>query len=170
MTRSVATGRPDPMAPFQAAFLDRALVLAAEGAAAGKGGPFGAVVVRDGAVVAEGCNQVLADNDPTAHAEVTAIRRACAALSTFQLDGCQIYSSCEPCPMCLGAVYWARPQVLYFAADREDAAFGDFDDAFIYRELATAAAERTIPFVQVPHGSARDLFVQWKAKTDRTPY
>jgi len=160
----------DPMALYDEAFMLKSVELAGSGAAAGFGGPFGAVVVRDGAIIAEATNRVLVDLDPTAHAEVTAIRQACAALGVFQLDRCQIYSSCEPCPMCLGAVYWARPQVVFFAGNRADAAFGDFDDAFIYDELNMAMESRTIPFLQVPVEGARQVFIDWKAKVDRTGY
>ena len=170
--KATPPGAPDiPGGPaYDPAFMDLAIQLARQGAAAGRGGPFGAVVVKDGAVIGQGSNQVLSDLDPTAHAEITAIRRACAAIGSFQLDGAQIYSSCEPCPMCLGAVYWARPQVLFFAGDREDAAFGDFDDAFIYDELAIGPELRSIPFRKVSHPDARQVFVDWKAKDDRTPY
>lgn len=155
---------------FDPAFLARSVELAAAGAAAGDGGPFGAVVVRDGVILAEGNNRVLVDNDPTAHAEVVAIRRACAAVGSFQLDGAQLYSSCEPCPMCLGAVYWARPEVVFFAGTREDAAHGGFDDAFIYDELAAGLDGRKIPFLQVDHVDARRVFTDWNNKQDRTPY
>jgi guanine deaminase len=160
----------DPMALYDERFMIRAVELAAIGAAAGFGGPFGAVVVRDGEILVEETNRVLVDLDPTAHAEVTAIRRACALLGAFQLDRCQLYSSCEPCPMCLGAVYWARPQVLYFAGDRADAAFGDFDDEFIYEQLALPMESRTIPFLKVSVEGARQVFIDWKAKVDRTGY
>ena len=158
------------MADFEHRFLARLLELAAEGAASGDGGPFGAVLVKDGEIVGEGWNEVIATNDPTAHAEVTVIRRTCAALGTFQLDGFQLYSSCEPCPMCLGAVYWARPEVVYFAGTKDDAAYGGFDDSFIYSELAGALGDRTIPFVQVDTEGARDVFTAWLAKVDRTAY
>ena len=158
------------MADFDPRFLARALELAADGAATGIGGPFGAVLVRDGEIFAEGSNQVLATNDPTAHAEVSVIRAACAKLGHFQLDGFQLYSSCEPCPMCLGAVYWARPEVVYFAGTQDDAKYGGFDDQFIYDELTVAPDERTIPFVQVDMAGAREVFSAWLAKPDRTEY
>jgi guanine deaminase len=117
-------------------FLALAIAEAVRGAQAGQGGPFGAVVVKDGAVIARAANAVVATNDPTAHAEVQAIRAACAALGTFQLDGCDIYASCEPCPMCLGAILWARPRAVYYAATRQNAAAAGFDDAVFYQELA----------------------------------
>ena len=158
------------MPDFDERFLVRAVELARQGAAAGNGGPFGAVLVRGGEIFAEGSNQVLATNDPTAHAEVTVIRSACAKLGHFQLDGFQLYSSCEPCPMCLGAVYWARPDVVYFAATKEDAKRGGFDDSFIYDELAGRMDARTIPFVPTPVPGAADVFTEWLAKADRTPY
>jgi guanine deaminase len=158
------------MADFDPRFLLRAIELAAEGVAAGAGGPFGAVLVKDGVLVAEGYNQVLSTNDPTAHAEVTVIRRACALIGSFQLDGFQLYSSCEPCPMCLGAVYWARPDVVYFAGTKADAAFGGFDDSFIYEELDGGIEARSIPFLHKPTDGARQVFVDWNAKTDRTAY
>ena len=158
------------MGDFDPRFLARALELAAEGATGGSGGPFGAVLVKDGEIFAEGYNQVLATNDPTAHAEVSVIRAACAKLGHFQLDGFQLYSSCEPCPMCLGAVYWARPDVVYFAGTKDDAKYGGFDDSFIYDEMAGDIQARTIPFVHVETPGARDVFTAWLAKPDRTEY
>jgi guanine deaminase len=155
---------------FVRALLARALEIAAAGAASGAGGPFGAVLVRDGEIFAEGHNMVLATNDPTAHAEVTVIREACRKLGHFQLTGFQLYSSCEPCPMCLGAVYWARPDVVYFAGTQADARYGGIDDQFIYDEIVLPPTERRIPFVQVQTPGARDVFDSWLAKTDRTPY
>jgi guanine deaminase len=156
--------------PFVPAYLARALEIAAAGAASGAGGPFGAVLVRDGEIFAEGHNMVLATNDPTAHAEVTVIREACRKLGHFQLLGFQLYSSCEPCPMCLGAVYWARPDVVYFAGTQADARYGGFDDQFIYDEIVLPPTERRIPFVQIETPGARTVFDSWLAKTDRTPY
>ena len=128
------------------------------------------MLARGGEIFAEGHNMVLATNDPTAHAEVTVIREACRKLGYFQLTGFQLYSSCEPCPMCLGAVYWARPDVVYFAGTQADARYGGFDDQFIYDEIALAPADRRIPFVQVETPGARDVFDSWLAKIDRTPY
>lgn len=150
--------------------LRRAIELAGRGVAVGDGGPFGAVVVQDGEVIAEGWNRVLGTNDPTAHAEVTAIRAACAALGGFQLPGAVVYASCEPCPMCLGAVYWARPAALYFAATRQDAARAGFSDADIYDELALPSGARTLPFRQLEVPGAVEVFRAWLGKADRTPY
>jgi tRNA(Arg) A34 adenosine deaminase TadA len=124
-------------------FMRRAIELAQQGVDSSAGGPFGCVVVKDGKIVAEGCNQVTSTMDPTAHAEVVAIRNACRALETFQLDDCEIYTSCEPCPMCLGAIYWARPARIFYAATREDAAAAGFDDDFIYEEIGKRLADRT---------------------------
>ena len=134
------------------------------------GGPFGALVVRGGVVIATGCNQVITTNDPTAHAEVVAIREACRVLGSFQLRDCDIYSSCEPCPMCLGALYWARPSRIFFAATQQQAAAAGFDDSFIYREIQTPAAERTIPMIHVADESAGRPFEEWAAKPDKTQY
>lgn len=134
------------------------------------GGPFGAVVVRNGEVVGRGWNKVTSTNDPTAHAEVTAIRDACARLGTFQLDDCVIYTSCEPCPMCLGAIYWARPKQIYFAASRRDAAAIDFDDDHIYEEMSTPLTERQIPITQICREEALDLFNHWTDKEDKRLY
>ena len=150
--------------------LRRAVDLAERGVAAGDGGPFGAVVVLDGEVIAEGWNRVLGTNDPTAHAEVTAIRAACAALGSFQLPGAVVYASCEPCPMCLGAVYWARPAALYFAASRHDAARAGFSDADIYDELTLPSGARTLPFHQLEVPGAVEVFRAWLDKADRTLY
>lgn len=152
------------------AYLSRAVELAARGVAAGDGGPFGALVVRDGEVLGEGWNRVLGTHDPTAHAEVTAIREACARLGSFQLTDAVVYASCEPCPMCLGAIYWARPSALYYAATRHDAAAAGFSDAMIYDEIGLSPGDRTVPFVQVEVPGAAEVFRQWLAKDDRTPY
>jgi guanine deaminase len=134
------------------------------------GGPFGALVVRAGVVIATGCNQVTSTNDPTAHAEVVAIREACRILGSFQLDACDVYSSCEPCPMCLGALYWARPSRIFFAATQQEAAAAGFDDSFIYREIEKAASERSIPMLHVAHELARKPFEEWGRKADKTEY
>jgi len=125
-------------------FLKEAIRLAVENVESGNGGPFGAVVVKDGKIIARGMNQVTHTNDPTAHAEIIAIREACAVLNSFQLTGCEIYSSCEPCPMCLGAIYWARPDKLYYAGSKEDAASMHFDDQFIYEEIALPVEQRKL--------------------------
>ncbi|MBK7885293.1 MAG: nucleoside deaminase [Chitinophagaceae bacterium] len=128
----------------------------------GKGGPFGAVVVKDGKIIARGTNQVTASKDPTAHAEVVAIRNACEVLNSFQLDGCEIYTSCEPCPMCLGAIYWARPDKLYYANSKEDAASIEFDDQFIYEEIALPVAKRKLFTQQILRDEALAAFEKWK--------
>lgn len=147
-----------------------AVELSREGMEKGEGGPFGAIVVRGEEIVGRGWNSVLALNDPTAHAEVTAIRDACSKLNTFQLHDCEIYTSCEPCPMCLGAIYWARPQRVYFANTKEDAAAIDFDDSFIYREIQVPHADKKIPFIAFPSDAARQVFKDWQVKGDRTLY
>jgi guanine deaminase len=135
-----------------------------------RGGPFGAVIVKDGKIIAEGFNQVTSSNDPTAHAEIVAIRNACAALGTFDLSGCEIYTSCEPCPMCLSAIYWARLARIYYANTREDAARIGFDDAFLYREMTTPLEARKIPLVRLLAEEAIAAFHEWEAKPDKTPY
>lgn len=136
----------------------------------GLGGPFGAVVVKDGAAVAEGFNRVTSENDPTAHAEIVAIRAACARLGTFSLEGCEIYTSCEPCPMCLAAIYWARISWIYYANTREDAAAIGFDDAHIYRELALPADRRAVPMRRLLAAEALPAFRAWEAKPDKIRY
>lgn len=134
------------------------------------GGPFGAVVVRNGKIVGRGWNQVTSTNDPTAHAEMVAIRDACKRLKTFQLDDCELYTSCEPCPMCLSAIYWARFKQVYFGNTRKDAAHIDFDDDLIYREVATPISKRKIPMKQLLRREALAAFKAWAAKTDRVHY
>lgn len=151
-------------------FMQRAIDLSARSMEEG-GGPFGAVVVKDGEIVAEGTNRVTPDNDPTAHAEIQAIRKACDLLGTFDLGGCEIYASCEPCPMCLGAIYWSRIRRVYYANTREDAAAIRFSDEDIYDEIARPPSERRIvTLVRVPSDSARAVFDRWIRKRDRTPY
>ena len=135
-------------------FMNRAVELSIEGMTKGDGGPFGALVVKDGQIIAEGWNKVIGSNDPTAHAEVTAIRAACTKLNSFQLDDCIIYTSCEPCPMCLGAIYWARPKAVYYANTKSDAAGIDFDDSFIYDEIALPMDERSISFYKMDNCTA----------------
>jgi guanine deaminase len=137
---------------------------------ANRGGPFGAVVVRKGKIVARGWNRVTCDNDPTAHAEVSAIREACKKLKTFQLDDCELYTSCEPCPMCLAAIYWARLKKVYYANTRRDAAKIEFDDALIYREVAKPVSRRLIPMKQLLRGEALMVFAEWEAKADKIRY
>lgn len=151
-------------------YLQRAIDLSREGMRGAKGGPFGCVIVKDGVLLAEGCNRVTSDQDPTAHAEIVAIREACLKLGVFQLDGCTLFSSCEPCPMCLGAIYWARPQAVYYAGTRQDAARAGFDDAFIYEEIGREGADRSIPFTHVPIKGAAEVFEEWKRQEGKQPY
>lgn len=151
-------------------FLQEAIKLARENVATGRGGPFGAVIVKDGQIIARGSNQVLGSHDPTLHAEVDAIRQACKQLGHFELQDCIIYSSCEPCPMCLGAIYWARPKALYFAADRYCAARHGFDDKFIYDELALPSKERKISTQHIALENAEEPFVHWDKKEDKIRY
>jgi guanine deaminase len=148
----------------------RAIAIAVDNVRSGRGGPFAALVVKDGRIVAEGTNRVTSSNDPTAHAEVVAIREACSALSTCQLDGCDLYTTCEPCPMCLGAIYWARPARVYFAATAADAAAAGFDDAFIYEQLAVPHASRKIPFLEIMRYESLACFRAWTEKQDRIEY
>ncbi|MCA0238118.1 MAG: nucleoside deaminase [Bacteroidetes bacterium] len=136
----------------------------------GEGGPFGAIVVKNGQIVGRGNNRVLATNDPTAHAEVVAIRDACQNLGSFQLDDCEIYTSCEPCPMCLGAIYWARPKRVYFGCTRTDAADIQFDDDFIYEEIGTPLEQRQIPMIPLLREEALVVFREWQEKSDKTLY
>jgi tRNA(Arg) A34 adenosine deaminase TadA len=151
-------------------FLREAIRLSLEKSQAGAGGPFGAVVVQNGRIVGRGWNCVTSTNDPTAHAEVTAIRDACRHLNSFSLSGCEIYTSCEPCPMCLAAIYWARLGHIYYAATQQDAAAAGFDDSHIYRELAKPSDDRSIPMTQALHDEAREAFHAWLLKADRTAY
>jgi len=150
-------------------FLREAIRVASDNVASG-GGPFGAIVVRDGVIVARAANRVTASNDPTAHAEVEAIREACRALGTFQLEGCEIYSSSEPCPMCLGAVYWARPKAVYYANGREVALEAGFDDDHIYEEFLLAPEQRRYPATRLEIDGADEPFRRWAAKADRVEY
>ena len=151
-------------------FLKEAIKMAEKGVKSGKGGPFGAVIVKDGKIIARGCNQVTSQHDPTRHAEVDAIRKACKKLKNFELKDCIIYSSCEPCPMCLGAIYWARPKALYFAADRFQAAQFGFDDEFIYKEVSLPAEKRTIKTVCVDVEEKNEPFDLWNQKIDKKEY
>ncbi|MBS1551122.1 MAG: nucleoside deaminase [Bacteroidetes bacterium] len=134
------------------------------------GGPFGAVIVKDGEIISGGSNQVTTHNDPTAHAEIEAIRAACKKLKSFSLEGCEIYTSCEPCPMCLSAIYWARIESIYFANSREDAAELNFDDEFLYREINKENHNRKIPMVQMLRDEAIKVFNDWKHKEDKIHY
>ena len=151
-------------------FMLRAIELARTGMNSNNGGPFGCVIVKNGKTIAEGNNSVTSENDPTAHAEIVAIRKACIELGTFQLTGCELYTSCEPCPMCLGAIYWARPDRVYFAATRNDAAEAGFDDDFIYKELNIPPNKRKIPMISMARENAVKLFNEWIAKEDKTDY
>jgi guanine deaminase len=151
-------------------FMQRAIALALENVQSGRGGPFGALVVKDGKVIAEATNSVTSTNDPTAHAEMLAIREGCEKLGLFHLAGCEIYASCEPCPMCLGAIYWARLDRIYFAATAADAAKAGFDDSFIYQEISKPHAERKIPVFQLLREEALDPFRAWEQKPDRVRY
>jgi guanine deaminase len=148
----------------------RAIQLAVANVRSGQGGPFGAVVVKDGSIIAEGANQVTATNDPTAHAEVLAIRQACQKLGLFELKTCELYTSCEPCPMCLGAIYWARLSRVYYGSFAADASKAGFDDSFIYREIAEAHAQRVIPMIQLMRDEALAAFRAWEEKPNRIPY
>ena len=150
--------------------MKRAIELAQKGMTKNAGGPFGAVIVKDGKIIGEGYNQVTSTKDPTAHAEIMAIRNACKALNNFQLEDCDIYTSCEPCPMCLGAIYWARPKHIYYACTRDDAAKINFDDAFIYKEILTDNNQRTIPMTQVLRDKGIEVFEHWESKEDKTKY
>ena len=156
--------------PYTETFLYEAIRLSREKMEAGEGGPFGAVIVRDGKVIARGWNRVTSANDPTAHAEVEVIRNACRTLATFSLEGCELYASCEPCPMCLAAIYWARLDAVYYAASREDAAAAGFDDALLYEEIAKPAPLRIMPSEQHLRSDAQAVFRQWMEKPDRLPY
>ena len=151
-------------------FLSQAIALATENVSSGRGGPFGAVVVRDGEVLATGTNLVTSTDDPTAHAEVVAIRNACEALGTFQLDGCEVYCSCEPCPMCLGALYWARPARVVFASSAHDAADAGFDDSFIYDEIRRPRDLRRMPLEQMRVPEAGEEFSAWEEYDSRVEY
>ncbi len=147
-----------------------AIRLSRQGMLEDEGGPFGAIVVKNGKIVGRGNNKVTSTNDPTAHAEVVAIRDACHNLGTYQLDGCIVYSSCEPCPMCLGAIYWARPEKLYFACDKKDAAAIGFDDDFIYEEIPLPIDQRKIPTIQLLQKEGQAVFKEWEEKEDKTLY
>ena len=150
-------------------FMRQAIALAVDNVENG-GGPFGAVIVKDGKVIATGTNRVTPNNDPTAHAEVCAIRAACAQLGTFNLSGCVLYTSCEPCPMCLGAIYWAHIDKIYYGANQHDAAAVDFDDSFIYRELELKPEQRHKPMENILHDEALAPFKAWGTKSDKVEY
>jgi guanine deaminase len=148
----------------------RAIALALDNVRSARGGPFAALVVRDGRVIAEGANRVTASNDPTAHAEIVAIREACRALNDFQLAGCDLYCTCEPCPMCFGAIYWARPGRVFYACTAADAAAAGFDDAFIYDELKLPGPQRRIPMLQFLREESQSIFSAWSSQQNKTPY
>ena len=151
-------------------FLRRAIGLASQNVLSGRGGPFAALIVRNGQIVAEGANSVTSTNDPTAHGEVNAIRNACASLGTFSLAGCEIYTSCEPCPMCLAAIYWARLGAIYFGSNQQDAAQAGFDDAYLYDEFRKDSANRSIPCVQMLRDEASAAFATWQALPTKIDY
>jgi len=150
-------------------YMAEAIALSKESIASG-GGPFGAVIVKDGNIIGRGMNRVTVWNDPTCHGEVVAIREACKYLNSFQLTGCTLYTSTEPCPMCLGAIYWARPDAIYFGNTKEDAAAIQFDDKFIYDEINSPLTDRKIPFHQIMRGEALDAFKLWEKKSDKIDY
>jgi len=152
------------------AFMEKSISLAMENVENFKGGPFGAVIVKDGKIVGKGNNQVTVINDPSAHAEIVAIRDAAKNLNTFDLSGCEIYSSCEPCPMCLGAIYWARLDKMYYASTKDDAAAANFDDSHIYKELALPKEERKLPSVQMMRDEAVKVFEEWIKSENKIPY
>jgi guanine deaminase len=151
-------------------FMTRAIELSIENVRSGNGGPFAAVVVRDGEIIAQGVNQVTSTNDPTAHAELIAIREACRKLANFELKECELYTTCEPCPMCLGAIYWARPARVYFANTTEDASKIGFDDSLIYKEAARPLSQRLIPMVPLMREQALEAFRAWEEREDKTQY
>lgn len=150
--------------------MQEAIALSQKGMDNNEGGPFGCIIVKGDEIVGRGNNKVSSTNDPTAHAEVSAIRDACKNLGTFQLSDCEVYTSCEPCPMCLGAIYWARPKAVYFANNRQDAADIGFDDSMIYEEMTVAIEDRKIPIIPMGRDEALKVFHAWKAKDDKTAY
>lgn len=150
--------------------MKEAIELALRGVDNNDGGPFGCIIVKDGEIIGRGNNRVTSNQDPTAHAEILAIREACAHLGSHQLDGCVMYTSCEPCPMCLGAIYWARPEKVFYAGTRKDAAISGFDDAFIYEEIVLPPEDRNIEFRQMGREEALRAFRRWDEKEDKTEY
>ena len=151
-------------------FMHEAIRLSIENVQSSNGGPFGAVIVKNGEIIATGVNEVTKSNDPTAHAEMIAIRNACKTLASFQLDDCEIYCSCEPCPMCLGAIYWARPKAIYFANTKTDATEINFDDNYIYQELELPIHERKLPTIQLLRDEAQSAFLQWQKSDKKIDY
>lgn len=166
----IQTGNPHLSRMTEEEHMREAIRLSIENVESGKGGPFGCVIVKDGRIIARGTNEVTSTNDPTAHAEVVAIRRACKELGSFQLDGCEVYCSCEPCPMCLGAIYWARPRAIYFANTKNDAAAIDFDDQFIYEEIERPIAQRKLFTRQMMREDALAAFEKWKSSPLKIAY
>ena len=154
----------------QKKFMREAIRLSIENIKNRNAGPFGTVIVKNGEIIASGVNKVTQSNDPTAHAEIVAIRNACEKMGSFQLDGCEIYCSCEPCPMCLGAIYWARPDRIYFANTKNDAADINFDDNFIYNELDLSTSQRKLPTIQLLRDEAQVAFIQWRESTEKIEY
>jgi tRNA(Arg) A34 adenosine deaminase TadA len=154
----------------QQLFIRKAIKLAIENVRDGKGGPFAALIVKGNNIIASGTNLVTSLNDPSAHGEIIAIREACKVLGTFQLKGCDMYTSCEPCPMCLGAIYWARLSRVYFASTMEDTTDAGFDDKFIYEEFHKPISERKIPIIKLPHNEASAVFKEWKEKVNKIKY
>jgi guanine deaminase len=150
--------------------MTEAIALSTHNVKSGNGGPFAAVIVKDGQIIARGANHVTTENDPTAHAEIVAIREACRTLGTFQLSGCDVYTTCEPCPMCLGALYWARPDRIFYANTRSDAKAIGFDDDFIYDEIGRAIDERAIPMRQFMRTEALTAFEMWKTSSNKVQY
>ncbi len=151
-------------------FMNEAVLLSERGVKDNDGGPFGCVIVKADTIIGRGYNQVTSTNDPTAHAEIIAIRNACNHLGTFILDGCEIYTSCEPCPMCLGAIYWARPKIIYYANTREDAADIGFDDSMIYKEINKDIKSRKIPTIHIHNADAKKIFLEWEDKKGKINY
>ena len=155
---------------MKTSFLKEAISLSQDKMQENQGGPFGAIVVKNGEIIGRGWNQVTSANDPTAHAEIMAIREACKTIGSFHLLGCDIYTSCEPCPMCLGAIYWSKIKVVYYANNRHDAAQIGFSDEFVYREISLSPGERTVKMIHQPSPQALDVFEQWKQKENKIEY
>lgn len=170
MTLRPMEGRGDNMHSSPELFMEEAFRLAREGMRDGLGGPFGAVVVKEGKIVGRGGNGVVRENDPTAHAEITALREACRNLDTHVLEGCEVYSSCEPCPMCLAALYWSRVDKIWYAGTREGAAGAGFDDSFLYRELEMPMEQRRLPMERLLREKADEIFEEWRNNPHKTPY
>ena len=151
-------------------FMQEAVALSENGMNNNEGGPFGCVIVKDDTIIGRGNNKVISNNDPTAHAEIVAIREACKSINSFQLDGCELYTSCEPCPMCLGAIYWARPKIIYYANSKDDAKHAGFDDSMIYQEMNCDLNDRKIPIIQISSDKAKEIFDLWENKKDKKSY